>query len=188
MTEIATTPGMAEMLARDGLKAARFYARFGITEEMFRDGVFDTCPEDTDLETCGQYLPGPEARNGLSKVRNKPLVNRGIPTDHRQVTLLRLQVNVRLGQTGREPLAVGKRNEPVLGSMPDLRGDLDLGKLEAPRMDECQVVVSPTHDPLPEGLAGVEHEIGGQLPSEGFRINGRQQRAERRRDSLRSCR
>jgi len=36
---VATTPGLAETLARDWQKAARFYARFGITEAMFRDGV-----------------------------------------------------------------------------------------------------------------------------------------------------
>ncbi|MCI4343645.1 MAG: hypothetical protein L3J92_05985 [Thermoplasmata archaeon] len=36
---VATTPGMAETLARDWRKAAGFYARFGITEGQFRDGV-----------------------------------------------------------------------------------------------------------------------------------------------------
>jgi hypothetical protein len=36
---IATTPGLAETLARDWRKAARFYARFGITEAMFRHGA-----------------------------------------------------------------------------------------------------------------------------------------------------
>ena len=35
----ATTPGLAETLARDSRKAARFYSRFGITEAMFRHGV-----------------------------------------------------------------------------------------------------------------------------------------------------
>jgi len=32
-------PGLAETLAIDWQKAARFYARFGITEAMFRNGV-----------------------------------------------------------------------------------------------------------------------------------------------------
>jgi hypothetical protein len=36
---VATTPGMAETLARDWRKAAWFYARFEITEGMFRHGV-----------------------------------------------------------------------------------------------------------------------------------------------------
>ncbi|MGA8536866.1 MAG: hypothetical protein WB789_05680, partial [Thermoplasmata archaeon] len=36
---VATTPGMAEALARDWRKAAWFYARFGITEGQFRRGV-----------------------------------------------------------------------------------------------------------------------------------------------------
>ena len=35
---VATTRGLAELLARDWRKAARFYARFGITEGMFRRG------------------------------------------------------------------------------------------------------------------------------------------------------
>jgi hypothetical protein len=36
---VATTPGLAETLRRDWRKAARFYARFGITEAMFRRGI-----------------------------------------------------------------------------------------------------------------------------------------------------
>jgi hypothetical protein len=36
---VATTPILAETLARDGRKAARFYAQHGITEAMFRHGV-----------------------------------------------------------------------------------------------------------------------------------------------------
>jgi len=36
---VATTPGLAEVLARDWRKAARFYARFAITEEQFRHRV-----------------------------------------------------------------------------------------------------------------------------------------------------
>ena len=36
---VATTPGLAETLQRDWPKAARFYARIGITEAMFRSGV-----------------------------------------------------------------------------------------------------------------------------------------------------
>ena len=36
---VATTPGLAETLQRDWQKAARFYARFEITETRFRHGV-----------------------------------------------------------------------------------------------------------------------------------------------------
>ncbi len=36
---ISTTPEAEEVLQRDWVKAARFYARFGITEGMFRLGV-----------------------------------------------------------------------------------------------------------------------------------------------------
>ncbi len=41
---VSTTPGLPETLARDWRKAARFYARLGITEEQMRDGV----PADDD--------------------------------------------------------------------------------------------------------------------------------------------
>ena len=36
---VSKTPGLAEILARDWRKAAGFYARFGITEKTFREGV-----------------------------------------------------------------------------------------------------------------------------------------------------
>jgi hypothetical protein len=36
---VATPPGLAETLARDGCKAARFYARFGITQASYTRGV-----------------------------------------------------------------------------------------------------------------------------------------------------
>jgi hypothetical protein len=36
---VATTPGLAETLSREWRKTARFYARFGITEEWFRSGI-----------------------------------------------------------------------------------------------------------------------------------------------------
>jgi hypothetical protein len=38
-TVVATTPGLAETLAGDWIKAAWFFARFGVTESMFRRGV-----------------------------------------------------------------------------------------------------------------------------------------------------
>jgi hypothetical protein len=36
---MAVTPGLREILDSDWRRAARFYARFGITEAMFRNGV-----------------------------------------------------------------------------------------------------------------------------------------------------
>jgi hypothetical protein len=36
---ISGTPGAAQILRRDWVRAARFYARFGITEAQFRRGV-----------------------------------------------------------------------------------------------------------------------------------------------------
>ncbi len=42
---VATTPGLAEVLASDWRKAARFYARFEITEDTFRRGVADSAGE-----------------------------------------------------------------------------------------------------------------------------------------------
>jgi len=36
---ISNGPGTAEVLRQDWVKAAHFYARFGITETMFRTGV-----------------------------------------------------------------------------------------------------------------------------------------------------
>jgi hypothetical protein len=45
---VAMTPGLADMLARDWCKAARFYARFGISETQFRQGVPAVFPEEVD--------------------------------------------------------------------------------------------------------------------------------------------
>jgi hypothetical protein len=36
---VSRTPGLAETLTTDWQKAARFYARFAISEALFRDGV-----------------------------------------------------------------------------------------------------------------------------------------------------
>jgi hypothetical protein len=43
---VAQTSGLDETLATDGWKAAGFYARFGITEGQFRDGVPDLLESD----------------------------------------------------------------------------------------------------------------------------------------------
>jgi len=45
---VAATPGLVEVLARDWHKEARFYARFGITESQYRQGIprGETVPVD----------------------------------------------------------------------------------------------------------------------------------------------
>jgi hypothetical protein len=72
---VATNPGLAETLQRDWQKAARFYAKFGITEGVLRHGVppgespslsdllgdLFTAPADTRIETRSRgeaTLPG----------------------------------------------------------------------------------------------------------------------------------
>jgi len=53
---VATTPGLTETLARDGRKAARFYARFGIAETLFRQGGPSPAREVPDHSTeCLQF-------------------------------------------------------------------------------------------------------------------------------------
>jgi len=42
---VAHTPGLAEVLSKDWRNVARFYARFGMTETMFRRGVPGDSPE-----------------------------------------------------------------------------------------------------------------------------------------------
>jgi len=42
---VSRTPGIAETLATDWQRAARFYARFGITEAMLRNWVPAARPE-----------------------------------------------------------------------------------------------------------------------------------------------
>jgi len=44
---VSTTPGLSEILAADWRKAARFYARFGVTEGTLRHGVRDVSEEET---------------------------------------------------------------------------------------------------------------------------------------------
>ena len=47
---VASTPRLAEILVTDWRKAARFYARFGVTEELLRYGV-PTVMTVTDLSS-----------------------------------------------------------------------------------------------------------------------------------------
>jgi hypothetical protein len=55
---VATDP--AETLARDGRKAAWFYARFGLTEAHFRQGVRSDdslCSAKTEIDYSGRRGP-----------------------------------------------------------------------------------------------------------------------------------
>jgi hypothetical protein len=48
---VATAPGLAEMLVRNWRAAARFYARFGVTESQFCRGVPVPEPDDETPQT-----------------------------------------------------------------------------------------------------------------------------------------
>jgi len=65
---VSRIPGLAETLARDWQKAARFYARFRITEAMFRHGVAE-CPIDAaenSLYNASSILATAEESRGRS--------------------------------------------------------------------------------------------------------------------------
>jgi hypothetical protein len=48
---LTATPGAAEVLRQDWVMAARFYARFGVTETQFREGVpIASAPDGAELE------------------------------------------------------------------------------------------------------------------------------------------
>jgi len=61
---VSSTPGLAETLAVDWQKAARFYARFRVTEAQFRYGARDAPGDEADnpasqfgLQTTGTDEP-----------------------------------------------------------------------------------------------------------------------------------
>ena len=58
---VAGTPGLAEVLAGDWRRAALFYARLGVTEEMFRRGVADDIAESGPTYATSRPTPLPEA-------------------------------------------------------------------------------------------------------------------------------
>jgi len=69
---ISSTPGAEEVLRRDWVKAARFYAKFGITEAQFRHGVpsLDCLSQDdpfpASLAVSVKVLAEPRARKGAT--------------------------------------------------------------------------------------------------------------------------
>ena len=73
---VAGTPGLTEALAKDWRKAARFYARFGITEEMFRQEVSSNQSTLAGgfFEQSGHAIPqGPRSpRTGRTQDRGPP--------------------------------------------------------------------------------------------------------------------
>ena len=54
---VARAPGLAEILACDWRKAAHFYARFGITETRFRQGVVEG--SRCEVSPVGEETPPP---------------------------------------------------------------------------------------------------------------------------------
>jgi len=69
---ISTTPGAEEVLRQDWVKAAHFYAKFGITEAQFRHGVpsLDCLSQDdpfpASLAVSVKVLAEPRARKGAT--------------------------------------------------------------------------------------------------------------------------
>jgi hypothetical protein len=53
---VAKTPGLAEILANDWKKAARFYARFGITERLLVHGAGARDVPDAETWNVTRYL------------------------------------------------------------------------------------------------------------------------------------
>ncbi len=67
---VATTPGLAEMLQCGWQKAVRFYARFGITEAQFRNGVSESSLGDMRVNRtleCLRSDPEGEAEDSRSR-------------------------------------------------------------------------------------------------------------------------
>jgi hypothetical protein len=59
---IPATPGTERALRQDWVRAAHFYARFGITEALLRYGVPKMeCPEEAD-QCSGSYIEPTDAR------------------------------------------------------------------------------------------------------------------------------
>ncbi len=63
---IAGTPGLSQILASDWRRAARFYARFGVTEECVRRGVSNM---DAPGEELAERVPSPN--DWIAEVRER---------------------------------------------------------------------------------------------------------------------
>jgi hypothetical protein len=88
---VATTPGLRDVLQRDWQRAARFYARFGITEEMLRHGLppVRVPPADDPHEAPSipvDWLPERQARVEACLHRG-PAPDRASPLDMRADSL-----------------------------------------------------------------------------------------------------
>jgi len=65
---ISGTPGAEEILRQDWVKAARFYARFGITEALFRNGVSVVeVSSEGDQPRGSQSIPSDERTEARSR-------------------------------------------------------------------------------------------------------------------------
>ncbi len=60
---IASTPGLADVLASDPRRAAMFYPRFGVTEEWVRNGVPKVAAPDSDIADSFLFAE-PDPRQG----------------------------------------------------------------------------------------------------------------------------
>jgi hypothetical protein len=67
---IANTVGLDDILASDGRRAAMFYARFGVTEEIVRHGVPNAAGESEDL---AERLGSPRGWMGEERARAEAL-------------------------------------------------------------------------------------------------------------------
>jgi hypothetical protein len=65
---VARTPGLAAVLANDWQKAARFYARFGIMETQFRNGI-RSGERGVEVDTLLPFLATPQ--DGGPQMRNR---------------------------------------------------------------------------------------------------------------------
>jgi hypothetical protein len=62
---VSTTPGLADTLARDWQRAARFYARFGVTETMVQHGVPSGDRENGPASLASSWSSGAESVSTL---------------------------------------------------------------------------------------------------------------------------
>src|SRR3954469_14122775 len=92
---------------------------------------------------------------GRWEVAEEPLVHVADALElDRQVGVLVVDVGFRAGDALCQPVPVADRDELVLGAVPDLHRHGDVRHVEAPALDEREVVVHPTVDPLLDPEAG----------------------------------
>src|SRR5215213_1119329 len=104
--------------------------------------------------------------------------------EQREMALLGRVAPLRPGDVRRQPAAVPTGHHQVLLSLPDLHGHVDRGDVEAPRLDEGQVVVEPAVDARRESrLDRAEQELR-ELPGERLGVHLAEERGHRARELL----